>query len=331
MPLRLVGHKELREQLENRFQTKKLGHTLLFQGPASIGKKRVALELAQKDLCHKKNACGICEACQLYLGTNLLGSPPPNLLLIEPEGKAGQIKVENFRNAHDLEGGIFEWLGTSLGPHGHKWVIIDEAHQLNSTSANMLLKLLEEPPSHVYFILITHRPESILPTIKSRSEHVIIASLSSAEVQEIALAHGWEKGDIPPMLSLAEGACRYLDVESYDRALLQMDTWLKLLEGQGDFRDIDHLLNQKKEDETLASSEWLRESLELLLRITKDLSRIRHQATPSLLFYVDRLRSISDRQLSLRDIEEKTLEALRHVDRNSSPIMVLQELAYLVI
>lgn len=48
------------------------------------------------------------------------------------------------------------------------------------------------------------------------------------------------------MLSLAEGTCRYLDLERYDRILIQVDTWIKLLEGNGDLRDIDHLLNQKK-------------------------------------------------------------------------------------
>ncbi len=329
MPSRLVGHGALREQLEKRFRLQKLGQTLLFQGPAAIGKKLLALDLAQKDLCEKKISCGECEACHLYLETNLIDEPPPNLLFIAPEGKAGQIKVESLRNAQDLEGGIFEWLGTSLGPSLHKWVIIDDAHQLNSTSANMLLKLLEEPPAHVYFILITHRPEAMLPAIKSRCERVIIPPLDPSEIQQIALSHDWERGTIPPMLSLAEGTCRYLDLERYDRILIQVDTWIKLLEGKGDLRDIDHLLNQKKEDEDMASNQWLRETLELLLRIINDLNRIRNQTEPSLLFYADRLRGISERDLPLREIEERALEALRHVERNPSAIMILQEIAFL--
>lgn len=330
MPSRFIGHSEQREQLARRFQSKKLGQTLLFQGPTSIGKKLLALDLAQKDLCEKNNSCGSCQPCCLYLETNLIDAPPPNLLFIAPEGKAGQIKVESLRSVQDLEGGIFEWLGTSLGPDLHKWVIIDDAHQLNTTSANMLLKLLEEPPSHVYFILITHRPEAMLPTIKSRCERVIISPLDSSEVQQIALSHGWVKGEIPPMLSLAEGTCRYLDLERYERALLQVDTWLKLLEGKGDLRDIDQLLTQKKEDEATASNQWLRDTLELLLRIINDLNRIRYQAEPSLLFYSERLRIISEREIPLREIEDKALEALRHVDRNPSANMILQELAFLL-
>jgi len=178
--------------------------------------------------------------------------------------------------------------------------------------------------------LITHRPEAMLPTIKSRCERVIISPLDSSEVQQIALSHGWVKGEIPPMLSLAEGTCRYLDLERYERALLQVDTWLKLLEGKGDLRDIDQLLTQKKEDEATASNQWLRDTLELLLRIINDLNRIRYHAEPSLLFYSERLRIISEREIPLREIEDKALEALRHVDRNPSANMILQELAFLL-
>ena len=56
---------------------------------------------------------------------------------------------------------------------------------------------------------------------------------------------------------------------------------------------------------------------------------LRNQTEPSLLFYADRLRGISERDLPLREIEEKTLEALRHVERNPSAIMILQEIAFL--
>ncbi len=330
MPPRLIGHSAIRSQLAKRFETQTLAKTLLFQGPDSIGKKLVALELAQKDLCEKKTGCGTCEACRLYLQTNFIDTPPPNLLFIAPEGKAGQIKVESLRHAHSLEGGIFEWLGTSLGSSLHKFVIIDDAHQLNSTSGNMLLKLLEEPPKNVYFILITHRPEAMLPTIKSRCERVVLSPLGSNEIEQIALSQSWDRGEIMTMLSLANGTCRYIDSERYDRVHLQMNTWLKILEGKGDLRDIDNLLEQKKQDEDTASNLWLRESLELLLSIVNDVKRIQDDAEPRLLFYADRLRIISEREIPLRQLEEKLFDALRHVDRNPSAIMVLQEIAFLM-
>ena len=79
----------------------------------------------------------------------------------------------------------------------------------------------------------------------------------------------------------------------------------------------------------MASNQWLRETLELLLRIINDLNRIRNQTEPSLLFYADRLRGISERDLPIREIEERALEALRHVERNPSAIMILQEIAFL--
>ncbi|MFM8430746.1 MAG: hypothetical protein ACKN95_07070, partial [Holophagaceae bacterium] len=90
------------------------------------------------------------------------------------------------------------------------------------------------------------------------------------------------------------------------------------------------LLTQKKEDEATASNQWLRDTLELLLRIINDLNRIRYHAEPSLLFYSERLRIISEREIPLREIEDKALEALRHVDRNPSANMILQELAFLL-
>ena len=148
-------------------------HGLLLKGTRGIGKFDLAMNFARSLLCRHPDpsgfACRTCPSCHWFEQ----GSHPdfhllqPEVLSMEDaETESGkkpgkQISVEQIR---DLSG----FLGMSAHQGGRRVVIIHPAETMNISAANALLKNLEEPPPGLLFILVTHKPQQLLPTILSR-------------------------------------------------------------------------------------------------------------------------------------------------------------------
>lgn len=148
-------------------------HGLLFKGTKGIGKLDLAIQFAQSLLCEHPNglgfACGQCSSCHWFTQ----GSHP-DFRLLQPEslslngeesesGKkpSKQISVEQVRELADFS-------GMSAHQGGRRVVVIHPAEAMNANAANALLKNLEEPPQGMLFILVSHKPQQLLPTILSR-------------------------------------------------------------------------------------------------------------------------------------------------------------------
>jgi len=161
------GHEDRIRRLLQNASENHLAPTLLFLGPSGIGKKKVALGLAQALFCEvSREAYGSCPSClRLEKGQH------ENLLVIEPDGV--QIKIEQVRAIQDFT--RLKLLGKA------RVTIIDEAQAMTVQAANTLLKILEEPPPHTYFILISSQEGGVLPTLRSRSRIVRFAPLSFQE------------------------------------------------------------------------------------------------------------------------------------------------------
>ncbi len=156
----------------------KLPHALLMQGMKGVGKLDFARSLAQGLLCESPHAtglgCGQCLACGWIAQGN-----HPDFRCMEPEaltdtGEAGenkgkkasrQIRIEQVR---ELEGLV----NLSAHRNGMRVIIIHPAEAMNLNAANALLKTLEEPPPNTLFILITHQPQYLLPTVRSRCRKI---------------------------------------------------------------------------------------------------------------------------------------------------------------
>ena len=144
------------QQLVSR---KQHAHAYLLQGPAGIGKRVLADQLAAWLLCQQPqalSACGACKSCHL-----LAAGSHPDLYALQPEEKDKAIKVDQVR---DLVGFVVQT--AHLG--GRKVVVIEPAEGMNPNAANALLKSLEEPAGNTVMLLISHQPSRLLPTIKSR-------------------------------------------------------------------------------------------------------------------------------------------------------------------
>jgi DNA polymerase-3 subunit delta' len=150
-------------------RAERLPHALLLFGPRGVGKLALAERIAQLLLCEgQKKPCGACDGCRWFLGGNhpdFRRIAPESLWLEKPEKPSIVIKVEQVRE-------LSEFLYIRSHRAGRRVALVHPAEDMNENAANALLKGLEEPPAAAVFILVSHRPAQLLPTIRSRCVHV---------------------------------------------------------------------------------------------------------------------------------------------------------------
>ena len=320
----LRGHLPQRRRLLDRLEAGRLSASMLFSGPEGIGKRRVAMELAQRELCFRRTACGRCEGC-LYFHSDPLPLELPNLLRIAPEGKAGLIRIGVIREDDLVEGGVIRWAHQAPPPHCHRWILVEDAHRLHGASANMLLKTLEEPPPGTHFILVTHRPDAVLQTIRSRCERLTFLPLGEGEAWNIAQAAGWEESDRTCWSALSMGTLRYLDPADFARATSQVEAWLALGRGSH-FSEISAALLPDKASGR-AQGEQMAQALGILLLVLSDLGRLRLGREPHLGPWRAGLEAMLPRALDLGSLQQATLGHLRNLGRNPGAELVLRDMA----
>src|SRR2546427_7698708 len=201
MPFRdVIGHRRLVGLLSRSVHRESLPPSLIFAGPAGVGKRLAAIATAQALNClsvrlkpdptdtddsHIEiDACGTCTAC-----TRIARGVHPDVLVVEP-GDTGSIKIEQVRDIVDR---------AAYRPFEgrRRVVIVDEADALVAPAQNALLQTLEEPPSSSTFILVTARPDMLLATVRSRCIRLAFASSDARpdddrearEIAERVLAH----------------------------------------------------------------------------------------------------------------------------------------------
>jgi len=158
----------------------RMPHAILLYGSSGTGKYDFARQLAQSLLCFRPAAsgepCGTCASCGWYLQDN---HPDFRLLTPEQDAEDDQNSATAKKNARKTQISVAQVreLGSFLELSSHqsdglRVVLIEPAEALNATSANSLLKMLEEPPAGVIFILVSHQINRLLPTIISRCRKI---------------------------------------------------------------------------------------------------------------------------------------------------------------
>jgi DNA polymerase-3 subunit gamma/tau len=173
-----LDHRAVRRFFEDLLRTGNVPHALLFSGPRGTGKTSAARILAKLLNCAKNrpwqpgqpltDACGECENCREIAATTFL-----DLIEIDAASNRGIDDIRDLRERINL--------APSKGRY--KLYLVDEVHMLTPEAFNALLKTLEEPPPHAYFVLATTEPDRLPDTVRSRCVEVSFSRATEEEIK----------------------------------------------------------------------------------------------------------------------------------------------------
>ena len=227
---RLIGHEAAWKSVSDAWESGRFAHAWLITGPRGIGKASFAHLLAKTILTAKPAEEGglFGPAVLQGLSRNLDPTHPalpriesgahPDMVTVEigwtdetMSKRRTEIVVEDLR-------GIGDFLSLTPGEGGWRVIVIDAADEMNRSTANALLKNLEEPPRRSVLLLVAHNPGRLLPTIRSRCRRLPLSPLSLAEMEEGLAAFlpeetserrqllaGMAQGSLGEALALAHG------------------------------------------------------------------------------------------------------------------------------
>jgi DNA polymerase-3 subunit delta' len=325
---RVFGHDALVEDFDRVVCAGRLAHAYFFAGPAGVGKRLFAGELAKALLCEapgrqRLEACDRCPACLQFAA----GAHPDFIAVGRPDDKL-ELPIDVVRE-------LCRNLSLKPARGGYKVAVLDDADDLNEESANCFLKTLEEPPPRSVLILVGTRPERQLATIVSRCQVVRFAPLAEALVIEVLRGQGQEDPDqLGRLARLSNGS------PGEALALADPELWefrKKLLEG---------LTRPRIDSVALARAWWefVEEAgkegpvqrrraalvLRLLIEFFNDALRCAigappRSADPGDLRYLRELGERVDSEQMLR-LLERCLEADQHMDRRVQLVLILEAL-----
>ncbi|MEC9291162.1 MAG: DNA polymerase III subunit [Pseudomonadota bacterium] len=196
----LIGHEAAQKTLRTMIESGKMPHAILLTGPEGVGKRLFAEHLARCLLCGfaPLGAPDLLEAddghpryAQIDAGAH------PDFFTLEPaeDSKTKTIKVDDTR-------ALLQNVG--LSGEEARVIIVDAAEYMNVASANAILKNLEEPGTKTYWVLISHAPSKLLPTIISRCRTVRVSPLSDDDTAKV-LAKDYDDAAVQTLLPLVQG------------------------------------------------------------------------------------------------------------------------------
>jgi DNA polymerase-3 subunit gamma/tau len=168
----VIGQDHVTRTLKNAIAQKRIAHGYIFSGHRGIGKTTIARILAMALNCRSSEdpvtePCGVCDSC-----TEIRAGNSVDVIEIDAATNRGIDEIRELRDAARYRPARDRF----------KIYILDEAHQITDAAFNALLKTLEEPPSHVVFMLATTQPEDIPQTIRSRCQHFSFRAVKFEEI-----------------------------------------------------------------------------------------------------------------------------------------------------
>jgi DNA polymerase III subunit delta' len=292
----LIGNDHNKQILQRLLRRESLGMALIFAGPDGVGKRQFALTLAKAANCQNPpqtndDSCDECPAC-LRIQSNSYS----DVVTTQPDGT--YIKIAQTRAlTNDVQ----------VRPREGKqrFFLLDDADRLREEAANSLLKTLEEPPTTSTIILLSSRPDALLPTIRSRSQRLNFAPLSVAAME--AYLAKTSPRPVPDTKLLARltggriGQAAAIDLSEYRRERREMLELLELLAtGNNKFRLVKAAEHYGKQER-----EAFERMLKLLLNLLRDVFLVANGAETNVVNtdVTDRLQMLAEKTGLVRLLE----------------------------
>lgn len=292
----LIGNERIKQLLQRAVAEGRIGQSLLMSGPRGVGKYQFAIALAQALNCEQVkqgDACGLCVPCKrIALGEHA------DVQTITNDGQF--IKVEPMREmSRDAQFKPYEGR--------HRVYIVDEADRMNASSANSILKTLEEPPESTLIVLVTSKPYQLPETIRSRCLMLSFAPLTAAEIEEHLRKKGTKKTEDSRLLArLARGSIGHaleIDLDEYRGMRNKM---FEVVETLASTREISKLLGISEYLGRRLEREEFESYLDALMTLLEDLFHLKLSGSKESLTNADvreRIEQIADR-ITLDQITE---------------------------
>ncbi len=278
----LIGNEHIKQVAERLIRAGRVPNSMLFAGDDGVGKRLFALEIAKALVCTDPGellACGVCGACKRvnkFVFPNsekgedydqVFFSDHPDVGMVIPYkrnvriGAIRKLETEANYNPYEARGRVF---------------IVDAAEKMADPAANALLKTLEEPAATSHIFLITSRPDSLLPTIRSRCQMLRFAPVSTHEIERFLVEkHSMitEEADLAARLARGSiGRAISIDVEKF-RA--RRDKMIGVLRSVIIDRNVASLLRTSEEMNDAKNKENFEEYLDILESLIHDLWSLR--------------------------------------------------------
>jgi DNA polymerase-3 subunit delta' len=264
----VIGHERAIAILRRALLTDRIAHAYLFSGPPSVGKRLVALNFAKAANCLRADeapgeACDACAACR-----KIESGAHPDVRVIAPALVLGDAGGSDGGEALHLEGTMIRSEQVEAVVHDaslaaaegrRKFYIVARAEAMNETSANKILKTLEEPPGRTTFVLTTPHGSQVLPTIQSRCQALRFNPVPDAEMLAGLTAEFPDVGEarVRAAVALAGGRVGWAKrILSRPQVLALRDTLLRLAASLPDRQPIE-ALSLAEQLSGLAEAWWI--------------------------------------------------------------------------
>ena len=311
----LLGQDRVVDALRRSIAANRVAHAYLFEGIPGCGRRTTAMALIATLFCHQPTAdvaCGSCPSCKKLAAGN-----HPDLHQLEPLPDKRDISIEQVRELQQM---------LSLRPFEakRKACLIEPAERMSVGAANSLLKTLEEPPGHGLLILLTSQADLLLPTVRSRCQHLRFAPLGIDDLTSLLVRQGMTPDSAATLAPLAEGslelACNLKEEDASASRQVLLDA----------LRQVRHQQVATVFDTSERLAGGRNEALELfaqLISLLRDMLLLRSAASDRIanVSLQGRLLEEADRFLPARLMEalELAIETRRAIQGNVNPKLAL--------
>lgn len=183
--MKLYSKSHVTELISSMIAGSRLSHSFIICGDKGVGKRTLAMHMASQILCESASgeACGRCKSCLMAQN-----DAHPDLITIKPSGKSGNFRADDLRP-------IISDASITANEGVYKVYILPHIDKALAAAQNTLLKIVEEPPANVIFIMTATSKEGILQTILSRSIVLSIAEATEDECLKALIEHGHNELD----------------------------------------------------------------------------------------------------------------------------------------